>query len=102
MLEVEAKLTSTIIGLIGNAERLRMIQAMLEEEVRVGALAERTGLTQSATSQHLAKFLVAGIVIQRRDQQSRYNSVAPKWVDILRRLITVAEEQAILRTTISP
>ncbi len=96
--EVEANEASALVKLIANSERIRMLQAMLEGEVRVCALADRAGLAQAATSQHLAKLLIAGIVVQRRDRQSRYNSIVPEWADILRRLIRAAEQHDALRT----
>nr|WP_281517593.1 MarR family transcriptional regulator [Ferranicluibacter rubi] len=72
-----------------------MIKVVLEGEVNVGALADRAGLSRSATSQHLTKFKVAGLLTQRRDRQSLYYMVTPEWVDFVRQMISIGEEQAI-------
>lgn len=57
-----------------NGKRLEIIKWLVAEEVSVGALASRVGLSQSALSQHLAKLRSAGLVSVRRDRQVIYYS----------------------------
>lgn len=47
-----------------------------DQELTVGAIAERVALSQSALSQHLAKLRGSGLVETRRDKQKIYYSCA--------------------------
>ena len=64
---------ATILGLIGHPTRLRLFYVLDQlAEVCVCDLAEILGVTQSAVSQHLAKFKAYGIVASRRDAQTLF------------------------------
>ena len=52
--------------------RLKVLCALNEGEMPVNALAELTGQSASAVSQHLAKLRAAGLVESRRDAQTIY------------------------------
>lgn len=64
---------AAVLGLVGNATRLRIFY-LLDQlgELCVCDLAEVLGVTQSAVSQHLAKFKAYGLVGSRRDAQTLY------------------------------
>ena len=57
--------------------RLMILCALSEGELPVGQLAEMTGQSSSAVSQHLAKLRAAGLVNSRRDAQTIYYSRTP-------------------------
>lgn len=60
------------LRILSHPERLLMLCRMADDEVTVGELVELTGMSQSAVSQHLAKFRDLGLVAVRPDAQTRY------------------------------
>jgi DNA-binding transcriptional ArsR family regulator len=67
------------LSLLGNAMRLRMFYLLDRVgEICVCDLADILGVTQSAISQHLAKFRAYGLVSARRDNQTLFYSLADK------------------------
>ncbi len=64
---------AAILSLVGNATRLRLF-FLLDQvgEVCVCDIADILGVTQSAISQHLAKFKAYSLVGARRDGQTLY------------------------------
>ncbi len=60
------------LRILGHPERLLMLCRMADNEVTVGELVALTGMSQSAVSQHLAKFRELGLVSVRPDAQSRH------------------------------
>jgi DNA-binding transcriptional ArsR family regulator len=79
---------SAILGVISQPTRLRLFYALDRiGEVCVCDLAEILGVTQSAASQHLAKFKVYGLVTARRENQTLYYRLSDKAeVKLLRKL----------------
>lgn len=70
---------AAILSLLGNSTRLRLFYALDQlSECCVCDLAEILGVTQSAVSQHLAKFKAYGLVSVRRDAQTLFYSLADK------------------------
>jgi len=59
--------SSALLTAIGNANRIKILTILLEGEISVGQLSERTGISQSALSQHLARLRRASLVSRRRD-----------------------------------
>ena len=62
------------LSLLADPTRLRMLWLLSEHEQDVGTLAELTGATPAATSQHLAKLRLAGLVSVRQDGRRRMYS----------------------------
>lgn len=60
------------LKLLAHPDRLLMLCRMTDEEVTVGQLVDLTGMSQSAVSQHLAKFRDCDLVAVRPDAQTRY------------------------------
>ncbi|WP_447932485.1 ArsR/SmtB family transcription factor [Sphingopyxis fribergensis] len=84
ILKRDAKEMVDYLKLLANPERLLMLCQMDEREVSVGELTELSGLSQSAVSQHLARFRRMGIVSQRGAAQTRYYSLSdPKMQRII-------------------
>lgn len=66
-----------LMSLLGNTTRLRMFFVLDRmKAVCVCDLAEILGVTQSAVSQHLAKFRAYRLVTSRRDAQTLFYSLA--------------------------
>lgn len=63
-----------LLALLGNDKRLLIASLISREELSVGELADKVGLSQSSLSQHLAKFREAKAVTTRRDAQTVYYS----------------------------
>lgn len=66
------------LKLLAHPERLLMLCQMDEREVSVGELTDLSGLSQSAVSQHLARFREQGIVSCRGEAQTRFYSLADR------------------------
>lgn len=65
---------ANLLTLLGNEKRLVILGLLLDDEMSVGAIAERVELSQSALSQHLAKLRSEELVETRRDRQMIYYS----------------------------
>lgn len=100
--ESEAERGAAVISALASSPRFLMIKIMLEGEVLVGDLADRIGLSQSATSQHLAKFKKTGMISQRRYRQFRYCVITPSWSKMLQKLVSTAEAQPAIKAGPSP
>jgi len=80
------------LSLLSNPFRIAILHMLtLEEEMQPQEMSRRLGASQSATSQHLAKLLVADIVQCRRVAQSKYcqlsNHARAMRVDVLVRRV---------------
>ena len=75
-LEQRSEEVASILALIANPVRLRILCLLAKQEMQVGALAVALGLSQSALSQHLAKLRMGGAVETRRDRQAIYYRLA--------------------------
>lgn len=56
----------TMLALLADPTRLRILWLLARGDREVGALSTLTGATASATSQHLAKLRLAGLVTMRK------------------------------------
>lgn len=65
---------SKLLSALANHKRLQIMQIISEQEVGVGDLAKKVGLSQSALSQHLARLRSEKLVATRRDAQNVYYS----------------------------
>ncbi|MFS2151435.1 ArsR/SmtB family transcription factor [Rhizobium sp. Rhizsp42] len=61
-----------LLSAFSNAKRLRILELLLDNEFRVGELAQEVELSQSALSQHLALLRGDGLVSTRREAQTIY------------------------------
>ncbi len=77
-----------LLKALSNENRMLIMCYLTEaEELSVGELAERVGLSQSALSQHLAKLRDEGLVETRRQSQTIHYRVAdPKAAQVLKLL----------------
>lgn len=74
-----------LLKALSNENRLLVLCYLAEaEEMSVGELVDRLGLSQSALSQHLGKLREEGLVETRRESQTIHYRVAdPKAVQLL-------------------
>jgi DNA-binding transcriptional ArsR family regulator len=75
----------TGIDAISHPGRRAILRLVLDDELPVGALAERVGVSQPAASQHLKVLRDAGLVCGRVDGRQRLYRVDPAGLDRLRR-----------------
>ncbi len=62
-----------LLGALAHPGRVRIIHLLSHtEEASAGELVAASGLSQSATSQHLAKLKIQGLVTMRREGQMLY------------------------------
>ncbi|MBY9067473.1 metalloregulator ArsR/SmtB family transcription factor [Hyphomonas sp. WL0036] len=78
---------AAVLKAMASETRLKIMCALSEGEQPVNQLAEMTGQSQSAVSQHLAKLRSAGLVESRRDAQTIYyrckQGIAQSLIDTL-------------------
>lgn len=79
---------ASFLSAIGNAKRLHILRLLAEGETSVTALAEEVGLSQSATSQHLAVLRDQDLVHTRRVSQTIYYSIQSSAVRIMLETLT--------------
>ncbi len=72
------KLHSEFCKTISNPKRQEILDALREKETTVNELIEKTGISQSNLSQHLAILRSKGIVHARRDGTNLYYSITNK------------------------
>jgi DNA-binding transcriptional ArsR family regulator len=87
-LEAKAGDAAALLGTLANRHRLLILCHLIAAgELSAGSLVERSGLSQSALSQHLARLRVEGLVAYRREGQSLfYRIVDPRAEQLLRLL----------------
>ena len=83
-MEPRAEQAAAFLRSMANKHRLMILCALSEREHSAGELAERIGLRQPNTSQHLFKLRAEGLVETRRDAQTIYYRLAS---DDVRRII---------------
>jgi DNA-binding transcriptional ArsR family regulator len=82
--EANATKVADILRALANERRLMLLCKLVEwGEASVGLLGDAVGLSQSATSQHLAKMREEGIVDFRRDGQTLWYRVAEPRTELL-------------------
>lgn len=89
LFEESAGRAAALLRLLGNEKRLMVLCQLVDEELSVGELQRRVGLSQSALSQHLALLRDEGLVSTRRESQSIYYRIADR--NALRIIETLAE-----------
>ncbi|WP_370931304.1 ArsR/SmtB family transcription factor [Bartonella sp. DGB1] len=71
---------SQLLTAMANEKRLQILYVLSQEEMSVGALAQKVKLSQSALSQHLAKLRALRLVSTRKDAQTIYYSVTSPFI----------------------
>lgn len=61
---------------LAHRDRLKVLCCLLDRELSVAAIEEQVGASQSAVSQHLARFKDQGIVSARREGRRIYYSIS--------------------------
>lgn len=82
--EANASVVADILRTLANERRLMILCKLAEwGEASVGALCEAVGVSQSATSQHLAKMRDEGLIDFRRDGQTLWYRIAEPRTELL-------------------
>jgi DNA-binding transcriptional ArsR family regulator len=80
---VRADYCASLLSALANRNRLEIMCHLVGEELPVGTIANRVGLSQSALSQHLAKLRMLQLVRTRRERQTIYYSCGSEEVKML-------------------
>jgi len=79
----EAEIAAGFLSAMANPKRLLILDSLVKEEMAVGALANKVGLSQSALSQHLSKLRAQNLVSTRRDAQTIYYVVSSHHIELM-------------------
>jgi DNA-binding transcriptional ArsR family regulator len=77
-LQANALKATALLKAMSNPARLMVLCQLSDGEKSVGQLARAVGLSQSGLSQHLAILRREGILLNRRDAQTIYYSIASR------------------------
>lgn len=72
-----------LFSTLGDASRVRIISTLASDELNVGEIAERVGLTHSAVSHHLRHLRQMRLVASRKDGRYVYYSLDDDHVEDL-------------------
>ncbi len=75
-----AELIATRMRVIGDPNRIRILDQLRDGELSVAQIAERLGTSQQNASKHLGVLLQAGIVGRRKEGTSSYYRVTDETV----------------------
>ena len=78
LLDSNFKKASSVIGLIGNEVRLKLVWLIAYEKFCVCDLADILQMSVPAVSQHLRKLKDVGIVLYKREKHTLFYSLSPK------------------------
>jgi DNA-binding transcriptional ArsR family regulator len=79
---------ASMLRAVANERRLMILCLLIvDEELSAGELAQEVGLSQSATSQHLAKMREEGLITFRRESQTVHYRIADS--DVKRLIATL-------------
>jgi DNA-binding transcriptional ArsR family regulator len=87
-LELSVPEAARLFWMLGDEGRLRLLRLLAHRtEVSVGDLANESGMSQPAVSNHLARFRLGGLVECRRDgQKVFYHLSSPSAAEVLHRI----------------
>lgn len=89
-----ADTAAEFLSAMANPKRLLILNSLVKEEMAVGALANKVGLSQSALSQHLSKLRAQNLVTTRRDAQTiYYSSTSDAVLRVLKTLEDIYSEE---------
>lgn len=71
----EVERTAALLRLLADPTRLRLLYALSQGESFVSCLAELSGASQPAVSQHLTKLRLAGVIAARREGSFSYYAI---------------------------
>ncbi|HVW19479.1 MAG TPA: metalloregulator ArsR/SmtB family transcription factor [Solirubrobacteraceae bacterium] len=75
-----AEMIATRLRVIGDPNRIRILDLLREGELSVGQITERLGTSQQNASKHLGILLQAGVLSRRKEGTSSLYSVADEGV----------------------
>lgn len=84
---------SELCKTLANDKRQMILGALRDDELSVGQLVERTGISQANLSQHLSIMRAAGVVRSRRDGNRIFYSISnPKLIQAFDLITQVMQE----------
>ena len=96
---LEAELLAKYFRVFADPTRLRILEALEQGELSVGALAERLGVAQPKASNHLACLRWCGFVATRREHRTVHYRLAdervPAAIAIVRALLAESAERVV-------
>ena len=75
-----ADLIAARLRVVGDANRIRILDLLRAGELSVGQISERLGMSQQNASKHLTTLHAAGIVRRRKEGTSTFYAVADQGV----------------------
>ena len=91
----EIEIATTMLKLVSQPTRLKILWALLHGEHSVTALAKHVGASQTTVSQHLGKLRTAQLVKIRRDGNTLYYSTDNEHVrEVIKQALSHAEHKA--------
>jgi ArsR family transcriptional regulator len=85
-----------LFRVFGDADRVRIVSAILEQEMNISPLAEMVGMTESAVSHHLRVLRQMRLVKARREGREVYYSIDdPHIIAMFEQGIRYGEEERI-------
>lgn len=81
LMAAKAGEAASLLRALAHEARLMVLCRLVDGEHSAGELQSRSGLSQSALSQHLAKLRAEGLVATRRDAQTIYYRLADRNVE---------------------
>ncbi|MDQ2069064.1 ArsR/SmtB family transcription factor [Natronospira bacteriovora] len=86
-MEAHSDEAARVLKALANPNRLMVLCSLVNGERSVGQINEKVPLSQSALSQHLARFRQEGLVATRRESQTIYYRIAdPKVLALMAKL----------------
>jgi len=76
-LDARAEAAAALLKSLANPVRLKMLCAMVDGELAVGAIAARVGVRETVVSQHLMRLRAEGLVTFRRQGTTVFYALAP-------------------------
>lgn len=98
LLRDSAHRASGLLKELSNEQRLLILCKLMEGECSVSYISEHIGLSQSATSQHLARLRSSQLVDTRRESQTIFYSLSdPNTVKVLEILCKIFAPESLAR-----
>ena len=91
----EVRRAADALRMLADPTRLSILWALMQGETSVACLAELSGTTPTAVSQHLSKLRLAGLVTNRRERNFIFYGLADQHIgELVRQALSHADHSA--------